>query len=83
MQRLAANTGKRDPRLTIDWPRAGRAVWDVFRRLGRPKSMDGAEPITFQEIDAYQRVTGVRLTPWELDVIESFDAVALEFLNKD
>jgi hypothetical protein len=61
----------------------GRPVWEVFRRLGRPASMSGVLPITCQEIDAYQRVHGVQLTPWELDLIAAFDNVALEFLNKE
>lgn len=83
LQRLAKNTGKRDPRLSHEWPPEGRAIWSVFRRLARPYSEGKALPITCQEIDAYQRLYRVQLTPWELDMLAAFDAVALEFLNKD
>lgn len=83
LQRLARNTGKNDPRLIVSWPAVGRPLWNAFRRLSRPASMGGALPITCQELDSYQRLYGVRFTPWELDVLASFDEVALEFLNKE
>ena len=82
LQRLAKNTGKPDPRLSIEWPRLGQPLWDVFRRLGRPASMNGAEAITNQEIAAYQSIRRVQLTEWELDTLAMFDAIALEALNK-
>lgn len=82
MQRLAANTGKVDPRLNIEWPQLGRPIWDAFRRLGRPPSMNGMEPIGMQEIAAYQDVYRIRFSGWELDVIGMFDAIALEISNK-
>jgi hypothetical protein len=83
LQRLAKNTGKVDPRLNIAWPALGLPIWDAFRRLGRPPSMGGVEAITNQEIQAYQNVYGVRFTAWELDVIDMFDNIALEILNKN
>ena len=82
MRRLAANTGKVDPRLQIEWPPLGRPIWNVFRRLGRPPSINGMEPINMQEIQAYQNVRRVRLTDWELDVIDMFDSIALEISNE-
>lgn len=45
--------------------------------------MGGVEAITNQEIQAYQNVYGVRFTAWELDVIDMFDNIALEILNKN
>lgn len=44
--------------------------------------MNGVESITNQEILAYQTVRRVRFTEWELDVIEMFDAIAVDILNK-
>lgn len=44
--------------------------------------MGGLMPISMIEIDAWQRVHGIRLTPWELDVIELFDSIALEASHK-
>lgn len=39
-------------------------------------------PISMTEIDAWQRVHGIRLTPWELEIIELFDSIALEISHK-
>jgi len=44
--------------------------------------MNGMEPINMQEIQAYQNVRRVRLTDWELDVIDMFDSIALEISNE-
>lgn len=82
LQRAARNTGERDPRLHVEWPRAGRPLWDAFRRMGRSMTMNGPGPITPQDILAFQQLHGVRFTAWELDVIDAFDAVALEAMQK-
>lgn len=82
LRRLAANTGKVDRRLTIEWPPYGRAVWETFKSLGRAPSMNGLTAISQQEIQAWQQNHGIRLTPWELEMIEVFDRITLEVLNK-
>lgn len=82
MQRLAANTGKVDPRLTIEWPKVGRQIWAIFNALGRPSSMGGVSAISQQEIAAWQQNHGTRLTQWELEMIEMFDRIAVENANK-
>lgn len=78
LQRVAKNTGEVDPRLDIAWPRAGRALWEVFQRLGRSMTVNGPGPITAQDILAYQTLHQVEFSAWELDVIETFDGIALE-----
>jgi hypothetical protein len=82
LQRDAKNGGAPDPRLTIEWPALGRPIWDAFRRMGRSVTMGGAGPILPENILAYQQLHGVRFTPWELEVIDAFDAVALEAMSK-
>ena len=82
MQRAARNTGEADPLLDIEWPRAGRPIWDAFRRMGRSMTFNGPGPITPQDILAYQQLHGVRFTSWELEVIDAFDAIALEAMHK-
>lgn len=37
----------------------------------------GVGGITFAEIEAWQRLTGVQLSPWELDVLTEIDARVL------
>lgn len=44
--------------------------------------MGGLMPISMTEIDAWQRVHEIRLTPWELEIIELFDGIALEVSHK-
>ena len=45
--------------------------------------MSGPQPISMTEIDAWQRVRRVCLTPWELDMIKVFDAITLDTAMKD
>ena len=56
----------------------GRPLWDAFRAMGRPPSMNGPTEITNQEILAYQQIENVRFTSWELGIIRMFDAIAIE-----
>jgi len=60
----------------------GRPIWDAFRRIGRSMTVNGPGPITPQDILAYQTLYGVTFTAWELEVIDAFDAVALEAMHK-
>lgn len=45
-------------------------------------SMNGPGPITPQDILAFQQLRGVIFTAWELEIIEAFDAIALEAMHK-
>jgi len=71
-----------DPRLNIEWPRYGRPLWDAFRRIGRSMTPSGPGPILPENILAFQQLYGVRFSPWELDVIEAFDGVALDAIQQ-
>lgn len=51
--------------------------------MRRGYGMSGPLPITNTEIDAWQRVHGIRLTPWELDCIYLLDGLALEASRKE
>jgi hypothetical protein len=82
LQRLKNNTGEIDPRLLIEWPKLGLPIWEAFRKMGRPPSMEGVAEITLNEILAYQQLYRVQFSPWELDMLDTFDAIALEVLNK-
>lgn len=45
-------------------------------------TMNGPGPITPQDILAYQTLYGVTFTAWELEVIDAFDAIAIEAMHK-
>lgn len=54
-------------------------MWEAFCSLsvGR-RSGWGASPLTFVDIEAWCRLQGVRLTPWELDTLLALDAKTLQ-----
>jgi hypothetical protein len=50
--------------------------------MGRSMTINGPGPVTPQDILAYQALYRVEFSAWELDVIEVFDAIALEAMHK-
>lgn len=55
-------------------------LWSAFQRLRRRKvggGVNGAEAISWGDLDAFQRLTGTRLVPWEVEVIEDLDDLFL------
>jgi hypothetical protein len=56
-------------------PAACEDLWRIFMELHASRSSNGFGPsrITFSEIDAFQRVTGVRLKAWEVEAIRRVD----------
>lgn len=54
----------------------------MFNSLGRAPGMGGLSAISQQEIQAWQFNHGIKLTPWELEMIEVFDRIALDISSK-
>jgi hypothetical protein len=52
-------------------------AWEVFGQLHETRScgMGGVRAITFTELDAFQRVTGQRLTPLDVALVREADRV--------
>lgn len=61
----------------MEWPAIGRTLWWAFRTISRDYGMSGPLPISMVHIDCWQRVYGIRLTPWELEMISVFDSLML------
>lgn len=74
----AAHGGPPDPRLHLRPPPGTAAVWECFVALNgcRPAGM-GPSGIPPSEIDAWQRLHGVRLTPWEVELLMAVDRAVL------
>lgn len=55
-------------------------LWRWFQELhaARQSSGFGVSVITYRDIEAWSNVTGVRLCPWEIDVIKAIDQEWLE-----
>ena len=60
-------------------PEGTEFVWQVFNELSMTRGigMAGAQPITYLELDAYQRVSGLTLTAFELQAIRELDITFL------
>jgi hypothetical protein len=59
-------------------------VWTAFLLLNhtRGQGFNGPVPISYQEIDAWQRMTQNTLLPWEIEAVKRLDAVFLRTVNK-
>lgn len=44
-------------------------IWSIYLDVRR-----GCEKLSFQELDAYQKLTGADLTPFEVDALMTIDA---------
>ena len=54
-------------------------LWRIFDELHACRSWaNGPGRITYTDLDAFQRVAGLRLQRWELDAIRRADAAYLE-----
>lgn len=75
---VAADGGLFDDRMKARPPAGCQALWDTFRELAamRPSGM-GPSPIPGPEYECWQRLNGVRLTPWEVDTLKAMDGAAL------
>jgi hypothetical protein len=57
-------------------PPALAYLWRAFTRLSARRPLGfGVSPITWPDLDAFVRLTGFTLAPWEVDVIEDLDAL--------
>lgn len=56
-------------------PPALTYLWAAFLRLANRRGSNGfgANPISWTELEAFSRLSGLRLTPWEIETIEMLD----------
>lgn len=61
-------------------PREMRYLWRTFLSLHRARGSNGFGPnaITWSEMDAYCRLTGTALDPWEVEAIRALDEAFLD-----
>lgn len=69
-----------------EMPVALAYLWSAFQRIRSRRGGNGfgPSPITWADIDAYVRLSGVRLAPWEVEIVEALDDVWLrEMATRD
>ncbi len=66
------------------FPREVAYLWQVYHRLRRRigSGFASANPVGWQDIDAFVRRSGIRLTPWEVEIIEAIDDALLQSTQK-
>lgn len=80
LKQFAQKSGIRHPDLTLPdlEPEAAHLIgWWRELDQGRTRSEWGAQPLTHHDIDAWQRLTGRRLTAWELAAVRRIDIATL------
>lgn len=56
-------------------PAGCEELWAIFNELHACRGSNGFGPvrISYVDLDAFQRVTGISLAPWEIDAIRRAD----------
>lgn len=59
-------------------------LWRAFQRLRRRSGGAGLgpAPLTLAEIEAFQRLAGLRLAPWEVELLEDLDDALLAAIEQ-
>lgn len=62
------------------FPQALGYLWRVYLRLRRraESGFTGSQPISMREIEAFKHLSGLRLAPWECELIERLDDAYLQ-----
>lgn len=57
------------------FPQALAYIWRAYLRMRGRKTMGfaGPAPLEWPDIDAFLRCSGLRLAPWELEIVELLD----------
>ena len=58
-------------------------LWQVFLDLhhGRMYSMGEPCPLTYESMTAWCSLTGIELSPWDVDVVKALDRVWMETMQ--
>lgn len=71
--------------LSLPIPAAALHVWNAFQELDGTRNSNGYSmlSLTFTDIDAYARLSGFPLAPWEVKAIRQMDAIRIASFNAD
>ncbi len=90
LEQVAKHLGKevgeiQEFNLNASFPEVASHIWVAFLELhdGRTYGMGGPNPISYDIIDAWCRLTNIRLLPWEIEVIKSIDNIWIKTINEE
>jgi hypothetical protein len=85
LESVARQTGKIPDALNIEpLPPECEYLWRWFRDLSGSRTIGfGINPITYLDILAWSRLTGVRPEPWEVRIIRDIDTTLLASKAKE
>lgn len=86
LEHIVKITGKDDPDLYVPpFPEPIRRLWDKFLSLhdGRTYGINGVNPISYVDMDAWMRVTGNSLDEWEVKAVMRLDKAWLKASHDD
>lgn len=72
-----------DPLLQVQLPRGGEFLWGAFCELsGQRQRGFGVSAIPGSEIESWQRLYGVRLSPWDIGTLRAMDRAAMAVMTE-
>ena len=86
LEHLVRVTGEDDPELHVPpFPEPLRRLWDKFLSLheGRTYGINGVNPVSYTDIDAWMRVTGNDLDEWEVKAFMKIDKAWLRATREE
>ena len=85
LEQVEKATGKRPAALDgPPLPEIADPVWTTFASLHarRNSGMEGPQPLSYEAILAWCNLYGIRLSLWEMEVIEALDALWLRIVQE-
>lgn len=85
LEQVYRMTGEMPDRLKpVDCPDWLIYIWHDFLELNQSRGSNGfvANPISYQEIDCWNRLTGKAVTQFEVDTIKMIDSIYLDYQSK-
>ena len=77
LEQVERQTGHRDPLLdSVQVPEGGEWIWTIYWRLRKEQSL------SYQDIDAFCRVTGEQLATWEVEALFAMDQAVTGYIGE-
>jgi len=67
------------------FPDAASHIWSTFIELhdGRTYGMSGPNPISYDIIKAWCDLSGISLSPWEVELVKALDSIWLKTISEE